>query len=524
MALFYLGIFATSLLLSFIFTKYVRDMSNRRGWLSMPFLERHLHRSPLPRLGGVAIVLSFLLTLAIVTIVGGIQRWVRLEHPLSAILTILLPGLAVFALGVYDDIRGVGPYTKFGVQALAAAALFAGGLRILDLPVFFGGRHFPWFASLPLTILWVLAITNAFNLIDGLDGLAAGSALFSTVVVFVVALVSHSSLVSLMTLALAGAILGFLRYNFNPATIFLGDSGSLFIGFLLSALALKGAQKSTTIIAVAIPVVSFGLPILETSLSVLRRFISGRPVFTADREHIHHKLLQLGLSHRQAVIILYAVSALFALLSLFLLLPTGSTLALVLVILGVGVWFGVQRLNYLEFGELRRVAQRTMEQRQIFINNLSIRRATQELQVARNCDQLGRILSAAFDTNTFDAFELRLHRSPQNFINFSGLQFATPLGEEPTLRWRKSGSPFAHSLAGAWSLKVDLLTSSNFHCGSMTFYRLYTARDLQLDINLLTAGFPIALADALQRTALQEPEPVAEILSQKPTLVAAQAS
>src|SRR5438093_6862429 len=146
----------------------------------------------------------------------------------------------------------------------------------------------------------------------------------------------------------------------------LGDCGSLFIGFMLSALALQGAQKAPTIIAVAIPVVSFGLPILETALSVARRLISGRPVFTADREHIHHKLLQRGLSHRQVVIILYAVSAVFALLSLFLLWPTGSTLGLVLAVLGTGVWIGVQHLNYLEFGELRRIAQRTFEQRQIF--------------------------------------------------------------------------------------------------------------------------------------------------------------
>src|SRR5258708_9948174 len=175
-------------------------------------------------------------------------------------------------------------------------------------------HHLPWFLGLPLTILWVLAITNAFNLIDGLDGLAAGSALFSTLVAFVVALLNGYSLVTVMTIALAGAILGFLRYNFNPATIFLGDSGSLFIGFLLSALALAGAQKAPTIVAVAIPVVSFGLPILETSLSILRRLISGRPVFTADREHIHHKLLQHGLTHRQVVIVLLPASPLSPLL------------------------------------------------------------------------------------------------------------------------------------------------------------------------------------------------------------------
>jgi UDP-GlcNAc:undecaprenyl-phosphate GlcNAc-1-phosphate transferase len=260
---------------------------------------------------------------------------VALYHPhlsfgssFRTLTTILVPACLVFLLGLYDDIRPTGPYVKFSVQALAATMLWLGGFRILDLPVLFGYHKLPWFVGLALTIVWVLGITNAFNLIDGLDGLAAGSAMFSTLVVFVVALLSHSNLVALMTLALTGAILGFLRFNFNPATIFLGDCGSLSIGFLLSALALEGAQKAPTVIAVAIPVVSFGLPILETSLSVLRRLIGGRPVFTADREHIHHKLLQLGLSHREVVIVLYAVSALFALLSLFLLWPTGSSLGL----------------------------------------------------------------------------------------------------------------------------------------------------------------------------------------------------
>src|SRR5437660_475282 len=317
-----------------------------------------------------------------------------------------------FLLGAYDDVRGASPYLKFTVQAIAGALLFAGGLRILDLPVLFGGHQFSWFIGLPLTILWVLAITNAFNLIDGLDGLAAGSALFSTLVAFVVALLNGYSLVTVMTIALAGAILGFLRYNFNPATIFLGDSGSLFIGFLLSALALAGAQKAPTIVAVAIPVVSFGLPILETVLSILRRLISGRPVFTADREHIHHKLLQHGMTHRQVVILLYGVSAIFAMLSLFLLWPTGSSLGLVLAVLGIGIWIGVQHLGYLEFGELARVAQRTLNQPQIFVNNLAIRRATEELKVARDYEQVRRILLAAFGSNDFDSFELSLELLP----------------------------------------------------------------------------------------------------------------
>jgi UDP-GlcNAc:undecaprenyl-phosphate GlcNAc-1-phosphate transferase len=304
-----------------------------------------------------------------------------------------------------------------------------------------------------------------------------------------------------MTLALAGAILGFLRFNFNPATIFLGDCGSLFIGFMLSALALQGAQKAPTIIAVAIPVVSFGLPILETTLSVIRRFISGRPVFTADREHIHHKLLQLGMSHRQVVIVLYAVSALFALLSLFLLWPTGSTLGLVLAVLGTGIWVGVQRLGYLEFGELRRVAQRTIEQRQIFINNLAVRRAIEELKVSVNCEQTCDILVAAFGSNDFDAFDLNLNVFPRETCEVESLEvIADRSAGLYHLGWRKPGSHFGREKVTAWSLTLDLVTTNHRRRGCLTLYRLYSTRDLQLDVNLLTSLFPGTLADALDRS------------------------
>jgi UDP-GlcNAc:undecaprenyl-phosphate GlcNAc-1-phosphate transferase len=498
---FYLAIFAVSVLLSFIFTRYVRNQASVRGWVSVPASSRHLHSTPLPRLGGIAIFASFLICIAGAILIS--RHFSSLDPGFAprSWLSILVPGALIFLLGVYDDVYGVGPYVKFAVQGIAGAMLFAGGLRIDGLPVLFGNHQFSWMIALPLTILWVLAITNAFNLIDGLDGLAAGSALFSTLVVFVVALLSHSTVVSLMTLVLAGAILGFLRFNFNPATIFLGDSGSLFIGFMLSALALRGAQKSPTIIAVAIPVVSFGLPILETALSVIRRVISGRPVFTADREHIHHKLLELGFSHRQVVITLYAVSALFALLSLFLLWPTGKTLGLVLAVVGTGIWIGVQHLGYLEFGELRRVAQRTMEQRQIVINNLAIRRAVEELKVSRDYDQIWRILTAAFDSNDFDAFELRQRLLPSEVPDLGGLQIVSGRVEDAYLRWKKPGSYFSNEPVSGWKLALDLVTTDNLRHGSITIYRGYSERDLQVDINLLTSIFPIALADALDRAS-----------------------
>jgi UDP-GlcNAc:undecaprenyl-phosphate/decaprenyl-phosphate GlcNAc-1-phosphate transferase len=510
------------LLSAFVLTRYVRDFATAHGWVAVPSQERHLHSSPLPRLGGVAIFLSFTAS------VFGAAIW-ALCHPrlhtafsFRTLLTIVVPATLVFLLGVYDDIRGAGPYLKFSVQGIAAALLFFGGLRIVNIPVLFGDHPLPWFVGLSCTVLWVLSITNAFNLIDGLDGLAAGSALFSTLVAFVVALLNGPSLVTVLTIALAGAILGFLRYNFNPATIFLGDSGSLFIGFVLSALALEGAQKAPTIVAVAIPVVSFGLPILETSLSILRRLISGRPVFTADREHIHHKLLQHGMTHRQVVILLYGVSAVFAMLSLFLLWPTGSSLGLVLAVLGIGVWIGVQHLGYLEFGEIARVAHRTLNQPQIFVNNLAIRRATEELKVARDYDQVRRILVAAFSNNDFDSFELKLELQPGESAPFDVGELQSVRRNGLLFRWHKSGGPKTLDASAAWTVALDLLTSSNHRRGTLIVNRLYSSRDLQVDINLLTSEFPTVLADSLDRT-LAHPVQVMPLPNQDTPLITAQA-
>ena len=470
-----------------------------RGWVAPPIQDRDLHKAPLPRLGGVPVFLSLLIGVAVALLAGLHFPKLAAGLPIRTLLTVLVPGTLIFLLGLYDDIHSIGPYTKFAVQGVAAIMLFAGGLRILDLPVLFGARHLPWYIGLPITVFWVIGITNAFNLIDGLDGLAAGSALFSTFVVFVAAISNGSSLVSLLAIALAGAILGFLRFNFNPATILLGDSGSLFIGFMLSALALEGAQKSPTVIAVAIPVVSFGLPILETTLSVLRRLIRGQSVFKADREHIHHKLLQSGMSPRQVVIALYAVSALFALLSLFLLWPGRDTLGLVLVVIGACVWFGVQHLGYLEFGEIRRVAQRTIEQRGVFVNNLAIRQATEELKGPCDYVQVCRILEATFSTNDFDRFELSIQAQAVEPPTIGDKCFRMKPEENLYFEWSKPGALKVRDDWPGWSLELELVTSSNRWLGSMKIYRFYADRPLLVDSNLLTAVFPVVLADALDR-------------------------
>jgi UDP-GlcNAc:undecaprenyl-phosphate GlcNAc-1-phosphate transferase len=502
LTILYLAVFGIALIFSLILTRCVRGAATARGWVSVGDLERYLHPAPLPRLGGIAVYLAFFAASLFLFLVGRFGYHSGLGFSLRPTLPIVLGSSVILLLGTWDDIRGLGPYSKIAVECVAGLILFSGGFRFVHFAVLFGTRDLPWYVDLAFTLFWVLAITNAFNLIDGIDGLAAGSALFSTVAVFVVALVSHASLASFLAIALSGAILGFLHYNLNPATIFLGDSGSLFIGFMLSALALQSAQKAPTILAVAIPVVSFGLPILETILSVVRRLISGRPIFSADEEHIHHKLLARGFSQRKVLVILYAVSAIFGLVSLFLLRPGSAAIGIVFMILGIGIWLGVQHLGYPEFGELRRVAQRTIDQRRVFVNDLAVRRAIEELQRVQDYDQLYSVLVSAFSENDFDGFELRLHSPLGRFPETRSVDHMPKRdGDSLCLWWRKPGSLLRGSGHG-WCVSLDVVSRDHPHRASLIIYRHYNERALQLDVNLLTAEFPGALAEALARARI----------------------
>ena len=235
-------------------------------------------------------------------------------------ITLGLVGGAVLILcvGLLDDIKGVGAKVKLVMQMSAAGVAFAGGMRIdlVDLPGV-GALHLGILA-LPVTVLWVVGIINAINLIDGLDGLAAGVTFFACVTNFAIASLTGNLYIQLVTAALGGAVIGFLFHNFNPAQIFMGDSGSMFLGFVLASASLLGAgpQKSPTLIAIVVPILALGLPIMDMLLTIARRFFERRSIFSADRGHIHHRLLDVGLTHRRAVIALYMVSLAFTIASL----------------------------------------------------------------------------------------------------------------------------------------------------------------------------------------------------------------
>jgi UDP-GlcNAc:undecaprenyl-phosphate/decaprenyl-phosphate GlcNAc-1-phosphate transferase len=487
---FYIAIFAATIIISLVFTRIVRDEVIRQGWLDKPKTGRHFHVSPVPRLGGIAVFATFTVVTAaslFTTKFFGVGPTISVH----TVFGILLPACLIFVLGLLDDIFSLGPYLKFGVQTIAALWLYWGGFGIHRLALYSEHATLRAFIGLPLTIIWVLLITNAFNIIDGLDGLSAGSALFSTVIIFAISILRHTPLVSLLSIVLAGVIFGFLRYNFHPASIFLGDSGSLFIGFLLSALALASSQKGTTIVAVAIPVVSFGLPLLDVCLSVFRRYMNNKSLFLGDDEHVHHKLIKRGFSHREAVLVLYAVAAAFGILSLTL-LHGDMMIGVVLFLIGLGVWLGVQQLNYLEVYELAAVTRRMRRRKRLTANNLHVRRAMESLRhPALGFAELCRIIQSALEPIGFCGISISLAQA-----DWMDETLLLPLrrngGSGYSYLWRKEFRP-------QWELRLELNSSSGSKLGDLHLFRQLASDPLLVDLNLVDHEFRAAVSVVVEQ-------------------------
>ncbi|MEM7610002.1 MAG: MraY family glycosyltransferase, partial [Myxococcota bacterium] len=253
---------------------------------------------------------------------------------------LVMGGGAAAILGALDDLRGVRALHKLGTQTAIAGLAYAAGFRIDAVALPWVGAVELGVLAIPATMLWFVAVMNAVNLIDGLDGLAAGIAFIACISNFVVGWMNDALLVVLLSAALAGAVLGFLIYNFNPASIFMGDTGSLFLGFVLAATSLLGSSiKSSTTVSLLVPILALGVPIMDTLFAMVRRWLERRPIFAPDRGHIHHKLLDLGLTHRRAVLTLYAVSTAFAVGAVAVALGKnwevgGALIAVVVVIVG----------------------------------------------------------------------------------------------------------------------------------------------------------------------------------------------
>ena len=299
--------------------------------------ERKVHSAAIPRMGGVAIYGAFVLgTLAL-----GLYT-----RPVAALL---LASSLVMLVGWVDDVRGISPKLKLLGQLIASLVLIKGGffVQFITNPFTDGGLISLGIFTIPVTILWLCGISNAVNLVDGLDGLSAGVSAIAALTMAVVCFVQGQVQTAALAAVLAAAAFGFLRYNFYPARTFMGDCGSLFLGFVLGALAIMGLSKGATIVSIFIPFIIMGIPIFDTCFAIIRRLFQHKPIFEADKGHLHHSLLSLGLSHRQTVLAIYAISAIMGLAAVMLALLTGAQAIILLIALIAGIFTGADKLGVL---------------------------------------------------------------------------------------------------------------------------------------------------------------------------------
>lgn len=327
-------------LISLATTPLVKGLSVKVGAVDVPKDNRRMHSRPIPRMGGMAIFLGFIFSVVLI---------LPLELSTQGML---LGAVLIVILGIFDDIYALSARLKFVVQVVAAAiAVMAGNrIEVLSNPNIFSPDPY-WelgWLSIPVTVIWIVALTNAVNLIDGLDGLACGVSTISSVTMLVIALLVSEASVAVMMGALAGACIGFLPYNFNPAKIFMGDTGATFLGFVLATVSVQGMFKLYTIISFVVPFLMLGLPIFDVCFAVIRRLLHGQSPMAPDRGHVHHRLIDMGLSQKQAVGVLYVISAILGLSAVVL--TTSGALKAMVVLAALAAAAGVAARLFLSTG------------------------------------------------------------------------------------------------------------------------------------------------------------------------------
>lgn len=342
----YLYPFVVALVIAFAITPVMKAIAFRIGALKQPNA-RSVHTAPVAQLGGVAIYIAF----AISSLIFARSQEVDLQ-------AILIGSGLMMALGVWDDLKPLSARAKLLGQIAVAVVLVLMGVRIDFITNPAGGLLLMGRLAGPVTVIWIVALANVVNLIDGIDGLAAGVSSIAALSLLFVALRQGQASVAVLTAALAGSALGFLRYNFNPAKIFMGDAGALFLGCALAAISIEGTLKSAAAVAVAVPVLALGLPIFDTFFAIVRRIGNGQPIAQADRGHLHHRLLDRGLTQRQACFVMYGISALLGLVAVALTIVRAKEAILILGFVGTGIFVAARRTGVLEIRETKVSAKR----------------------------------------------------------------------------------------------------------------------------------------------------------------------
>ncbi len=334
--------FAVAVGVALILTPAVIFLANKTGAVDKPDA-RKVHTKPIPRIGGLGIYAAFIASILVMMAITKPEGAVLRE-----VIGLIVSGTMMMLVGLIDDYKNLPAKVKLLGQIVAAAGLVFGfNVRIDFVTNPFGDYIYLEWIAIPATIFWLVGLTNTVNLIDGLDGLAAGISGIAAVTILMVALEHHFLLVAVLTAALAGSTLGFLFYNSNPARIFMGDSGSLFLGFMLAGISVIGAVKSAATIALIVPILALGIPIFDTTCAIVRRYRGGQPIFKPDKGHLHHRLLNLGFTQRQAVFLMYVVSSMLGLSAIALTEVSSQKAILILIMVVIAIFYGAKKVGVL---------------------------------------------------------------------------------------------------------------------------------------------------------------------------------
>lgn len=489
----YAGALVTALVAVVLGTILVRPWSVRRGFVDRPDGWRRIHGTPTSNVGGIAVALGSSL---------AFLAWAPLAFPevlpRPDLLAALLGGLVMFAVGFRDDVRHIPAGVKLALQILAATGVYMAGIRLSGAGFLAPGETAPWAAVYAVTTVWIVGTTNAFNLIDGSDGVATGAALFGALALGAACAVYGEPLGVLLAAVLVGACLAFLAFNFPPASIFLGDGGSLFLGFTLATLGVVTANAAGTPWALAVPVIALGLPLVDTVLAIVRRFLRREHIFSPDRGHVHHRLRSAGLTPRGVALTTLAASSAFAATAVLLVWMGPRALLPVLLVFPVVLVVGIVRLRMPELVELGHLIRRGFQGRSMVARNLRVHAASEVLRSSVGGVAVTEALEYAFKGSEFSRLELWLPSGPGAALIAIGNGHVTRDGEGfRMVLGLRSGAAAAPGIDVRIPMALEGGQSGDLH--------LVRAGDSEVevtDLHLVRAMLVPALAAALARVGM----------------------
>jgi UDP-GlcNAc:undecaprenyl-phosphate GlcNAc-1-phosphate transferase len=472
----FIAAFAVAAAVCALLTPLAARLGLRLGVVSNPG-GRHVHERPTPRTGGVALTVAFFAPLIALFFVESSVATTFRSEPWKA-AGLIIGGLLMSGVGFIDDARGLRALHKLYAQVIVAGIAFACGFRIEAILLPAVGTISMGIFAAPVTVLWIVGLINAVNLIDGLDGLAAGVIFCAAVTNFFVGWVTASTFVCLLMAATGGAVFGFYFYNRNPARVFMGDSGSYLFGYVLAVASLTGAsQKASTTVALLVPIVALGVPIFDTLFAMVRRMLERRPIFSPDRGHIHHRLLDMGITHRRAVLILYGVCVLCAVLAIAMTLDRSWLAGVALVCASVVLVFFVKFFGYFQYLDPKGRHEARARARESERLRYVLPKAPRALEEARSEEELFAALgklAAEADLDFIDVIEL-----PGRAASGSESTSAT---ESSTSVWSRAGDkPRPDTVSARYALGKDASARAELRFG---WQSLFGAVSPQTDILL----------------------------------------